>query len=135
MKIEKLIDLRIRMERVIAAYVARMGEDYLEDERGLNIISPAADVYVDGDRQIIFIETPALIETSVDIGYRNNMLIFRGEKKIPDHHNRKYLHLERNTGSYFKIVPLEHPEEEIKKIDFTYKYGVIKIAVTFGAQA
>ncbi len=131
MKIEKLIDLRLSMERVIANYVARMSEEYLEDEKGLNVISPATDTYLDGERQIIFIETPALEEKSVDISRRDGMLVFRGVKKVPSRHNRKYLHMERNTGDYLKLVPLEKGEENIADIEHSYKYGVVKITVTY----
>ncbi len=131
MNMERLIDLRVRMERVIANYVARVSEEYLEDERGLNVVAPAADTYLDGDRQIIFLETPALDERSVEITRREGMLVFRGLKKRPDQASRRYLHLERSTGDYLKIVPLERPEQDIVSIEHSYKHGVIKIVVLY----
>lgn len=131
MNMEKLIDLRTRMERVIANYVARVSEEYLEDERGLNVVAPAADTYLDGDRQIIFLETPALDERSVEITRREGMLIFRGVKRRPDQAGRRYLHLERSTGDYLKILPLERPEEDIVSVAHSYKHGVIKITIRY----
>ncbi len=131
MNVEKLIDLRIRMERVIANYVARVSEEYLEDERGLNVVAPAADTYLDGDRQIIFLETPALDEQSVEITRREGMLIFRGIKRKPDQTGRRYLHLERSAGDYLKILPLERPEEEVVSVEHSYRHGVIKITVLY----
>lgn len=132
MKVEKLLELKNRMERIIANYIAKMGEDYLEVEKSMNIISPPADIYLDGNRQIIFLETPGIVSSTVDISYRNGMLVFKAEKKKPEKLNRKYIHMERNIGNYFKIVPLEMGEKDITGIEHTYKYGVIKIEVSFG---
>ncbi len=131
MNMEKLIALRSRMERVIANYVARMSEEYLEDERGLNVVTPAADTYLDGNRQIVFLETPALDEQSIEVTCRDGMLLFRGVKRKPDLGGRHYLHLERSTGDYLKVLPLERPEQEIESVEHSYKYGVIKITVHY----
>lgn len=135
MKIERLIDLRLSMERVIAHYVARMSEEYIEDEKGLHVISPAADSYLDGDRQILFLETPALDGSTIEISHHNGMLVFRGSKKQPDRRGRRYLHMERATGDYLKVIPIEGKEEAIAGIEHSYRFGVVKIVVTFSEAA
>jgi len=131
MNMEKLIDLRSKMERIIANYVARISEEYLEEKKGLNIVSPPADTYLDGDRQIIFLETPSLDEKSIEITHRDGMILFRGIKKKPDHGKRRYLHLERGTGDYLKILPLERPKDEIITTECSYKHGVVKIVIIY----
>ena len=131
MNMEKLIDLRSRMERVIANYVARVNEEYLEEEKGLNVVAPAADTYLDGDRQIIFLETPALDERSVELSRRDGMLLFRGLKRKPNYGERHYFHLERGTGDYLKVLPLERADEDILSVKHSYRHGVVKITVLY----
>lgn len=135
MKVEKLLEMKSRMERIIANYIAKMGEDYAEGEEGVNIITPPADTYLDGVRQIMFIETPSMDMESVNISCKNNMLVFKADKVSAKTNKRKYLHMERSLGSYFKLVPLQKEEKDIEEIKFTYKYGVIKITVWYKEQS
>ncbi len=132
MKVEKLLELKKKMEIIIADYISRLGEEYSNENKDMNILCPVADIYEDDSRQIIFLETPALKTSSVNCSVQNNSVIFRGEKESQIEKPRKYLHMERSEGSYFKAVPLIS-EKAVTKIEHNYKYGVLKIIVHFGA--
>jgi HSP20 family molecular chaperone IbpA len=132
MKISKIQNIKSRFERLVANYISKMGEEYEEMENRNDILSPPSDVYMDLNRQLIFIETPALDLETVKIAHSDDTLTFKAEKTGPLKTNRHYIHMERSAGSYHKNVQLEKPGSEVKDINFTYKYGVIKITVTYG---
>ncbi len=132
MKVEKLVELRNMMEKVIDDYIARMGDEFVQEGEKVNVISPPMDIYEDGNRQIIFMETPSLQETSIQFHFKSGNLVFLGEKGRTDENGTNYLHMERSMGSYFKIVPLMKDEKLVEEVNHSYKLGVVKITVKYG---
>jgi len=125
-----LIELKGRMERILASFFMNFS-DRTSDET--NIITPPADSFFDENKQHVFLNTPSLNESTVSIAIRDNALMFQGEKISPvTDDDTVFTHMERNFGSYMKVVPLAKEEDEYSALTTTYTDGVFHIVVTFG---
>lgn len=131
MEIKRILELRARMEKALAAYLGGRGDNPFNN-RDIGYINPSADVYIDGRRQLIFIETPAMIEDSVKVDIIDDNLVFSSGKTVSRHTGRKYLQIERKIGSYTKRIPLAFKESEVVSVKHSYKLGVIKIEIEYG---
>jgi HSP20 family molecular chaperone IbpA len=131
MEIKRILDLRARIDKALAAYLGTNRQPQ-DDGRDVGYIDPCADVYTDGTRQLIFIETPDLIEDSIKIEVSDGSICFAGSKKITRHTGRKYLQIERKIGTFTKRVPLAFPDSKIVSMKNSYKLGVIKIEIEYG---
>lgn len=131
MEIKRIVELRSRLEKALVSYIER-NKKTLGDTKNIGFINPSSDIYIDGNRQLIFIETPAMIEDSVKIEVVDGNLIFSARKKITRHSGRKYLQIERKVGVFTKTVPLAFKEKKFSSIKHSYKLGVIKIEVEYG---
>ncbi len=130
MGISKLTELRAQIEKALLDYLK--GRNKLGDRsEKIGCLDPAMDVYLDGDRQLIFLETPAIIEDSIKIEVSDNTLSFSAEKKLDRPYDRKYLQMERPVGVYFKTIDLTK-KNRVNSISHTYKFGVIKIEIEYG---
>ena len=130
MRMNTLIELKGRMERILASFFMNFS-DRTSDET--NIITPPADSFLDEDRQHVFLNTPSLNESTVSIAIRDNSLMFQGEKVSPvTDGDTVFTHMERNFGSYMKVVPLAKEEDEYSALTTTYTDGVFHIVITFG---
>ena len=133
MEIKRILDLRARIDKALAGYFGANRQSR-DDGRDVGYIDPCADVYTDGGRQLIFIETPDLIEDSVKIEVSDGEICFTGSKKVTRHTGRKYLQIERKIGTFTKRVPLAVPGSDVVSIKNSYKLGVIKIEIEYGEQ-
>lgn len=130
MKIDTLIELKQRMEKIIASFFIHLDERVDED---MTIITPFGDSFFDGTQQHIFLDTPSLNESTIFLDVRDNTLLFQGEKSVekPDC-DTVFLHMERSFGSYLKLVPLAKEREEYSGCTTSYNDGVLHITVAFG---
>jgi len=131
MRVKKIVELRTRFEKAIANYVDSRDRMFEEDETP-GYVDPVADVYLDGDRQLIFIETPAMDEKSVVTEVQDDLIVVTAKKNVPRPAGRKYSQMERAIGTYQKKVSLAFRDREIENISHSYKFGVIKIEIIYG---
>lgn len=133
MRVKKIVELRTRFEKAIANYVDNRDRMFENDENP-GCIDPVADVYMDGNRQLVFVEAPAMDEKSVETEVKDDIMIFAAKKKMPRPAGRKYFQMERPVGMYMKKIPLAFRERRIEDICYSYKFGVIKIEIIFGGE-
>jgi HSP20 family molecular chaperone IbpA len=132
MEIKTIIDLKARFEKALIEYLKGTGK-MSEDPERVGYLDPSMDVYIDGNRQLIFLETPGVSEDSITTETEDGTLIVSCEKNLDRPYGRRYLQMERSVGIYFKTVPLEK-NRTVKSISHSYKYGVIKIVIEYGAK-
>ncbi|MCK5808929.1 Hsp20/alpha crystallin family protein [bacterium] len=125
-----LIELKGRMERILASFFMNFNERAGDDP---NIITPSADSFLDNNQQHIFLDLPSLNESSISLNIRDNSLLFQGEK-MTEHTDCDdvFVHIERNVGSYMKMIPLAKEEDEYSALSTAYTDGVLHIVITFG---
>ncbi len=133
MRVKKIVELRARFEKAIANYVDSRDRMF-EDDENPGYVDPVADVYMDGNRQLVFIETPAMDEKSVVTEVKDSEIVFYARKKMSRPAGRKYFQMERSVGMYMKRIPLAFRDREVKDICHSYKYGVIKIEIIYGGE-
>jgi len=129
--VKKIVELRARFEKAIANYVDNRDRVFEEDETP-GYVDPVADVYLDGNRQLIFIETPAMDEKSVVTEVKDDFIVVTAKKNTPRPAGRKYSQMERSVGTYLKKVSLAFRDRDVKEICHNYKFGVIKIEIIYG---
>ncbi len=130
MDINKLNELKARFEKALLEYLKGSGKLANDPER-VGYLDSSMDVYMDGNRQLVFLETPGITEDSITVELAGGNLIFSCEKLLDRPYGRKYLQMERSVGAYFKNIPLAK-ESPVKSIAHSYKYGVVKIEIEFG---
>jgi HSP20 family molecular chaperone IbpA len=130
MEINRLVELRARLEKALLEYLKGRERPHDDPER-VGYLDSSMDVYMDENRQLIFLETPGIIEDSIKIDISGNIVSFSAEKNLDRPYGRKYLQMERPVGTYFKAIPLTK-ESGVTSINHTYKYGVVKIVIEYG---
>lgn len=131
MEIRRILELRARIDKALASYLGAKKKSP-DSGRDVGYINPSADVYVDGNRQLIFIETPDLIEDSVKIDLADGSVCFTASKRITRHTERKYLQIERKIGTFTKRIPVAFQNRPVISMKNSYKLGVVKIDVEYG---
>jgi HSP20 family molecular chaperone IbpA len=131
MRIDKLIEFKDRMEHIIASFFMYFNER--QTNENTSMITPPGDSFLEGDNQHIFLDAPSLDEATISLNVRNNALLFRGEKTSQKtNSDTVFMHMERNFGSYMKMLPLAKDEEKYSGLTTTYSDGVLHITITFG---
>lgn len=133
MRVKKIVELRARFEKAIANYVDSRDRMFEEDENP-GYIDPVADVYLDGNRQLIFIETPAMDEKSVVTEVKDDVVVFSANKNTTRPAGRKYFQMERPIGMYLKEVALAFRDRKVEDVCYSYSFGVIKIEIKYGGE-
>lgn len=130
MRVKKIVELRARFEKAIANYVDSRDRMF-EDDENPGYIDPVADVYLDGNRQLIFIETPAMDEKSVITEVKGDVLVFSAKKSTSRPTGRRYSQMERPVGMYLKEVELAFRDRKVENVCHSYSSGVIKIEIKY----
>lgn len=130
MEIRRIIQLRARLEKALLTYLGSQGRSF-SLKKDMRFINPRMDVYTDGLRQLIFLETPAVNKDSIKIDVSGGSVVFSAEKKMARNADRKYIQIERSVGTFFKTVPFAFENMSIKNITYTYRLGVIKIEIEY----
>ncbi len=129
MRIGRVLDLRKRIERIIASFLVGFEEQGGEVS---DVITPPGDSFLDGNMQRVFLDTPALDERSVTLSIRDNNLIFQAQKVSGNTEHTLFLHMSRSSGTYMKVIPLAFEAETCTGFTTAYSDGVLRITVTFG---
>lgn len=133
MEIERIVQLRARLEKALLNYMDGKNK-ILHLQKDMRFVNPKSDVYIDGNRQLVFLETPAIVRDSIKTSVVGDEVIFSAEKIISRNSIRKYLQIERTVGTFMKSIPLVFRDRKIKNIDHSYKFGVVKIEIEYGDQ-
>lgn len=131
MKITKLVELKESIDKVVGRYISEIDDELSQKGQDLGIISPPVDIYIDKNRQIVFLETPGMDLDSVNITHKDNELYFKASKIKPIPCGRRYIKMDRIHGEYVKTCPINLQGRKIDNIEHTYKHGVVKITVMF----
>ncbi|WP_341808828.1 Hsp20/alpha crystallin family protein [Wolbachia endosymbiont (group E) of Neria commutata] len=92
---------------------------------------PACDFYETDKNYCLSMDLPGFSKESIDISMSGNNLIIKGEKKYENESSeeeKKYYHLERYYGSFYRSIELT-PNAEQDKISADFSNGVLKINI------
>ncbi len=90
---------------------------------------PAIDVAEEEDAIIVRAEVPGCKADDIDISVHGNVLTISGEKKMSEEKKEKgYYHVESSYGSFRREITLPTDVDQ-KKIDATYRDGVLAITL------
>ena len=78
---------------------------------------------------IVKVEMPGIRKEDIDVSIYRGSVRIRGEKRSPEHHERRFYHLmERAFGHFERILPL--PDNiEAADAEVSYQDGVITVIV------
>ena len=133
MEIRRIIQLRARLEKALLTYLSGRGRS-LSTKKDMRFINPGMDVYTDGLRQLIFLETPAVNKDSIKIEASGDTIVFSAEKKVSRNSDCKYIQIERSVGTFFKTIPLAFENVRVISINHTYRLGVVKIEIEYSGE-
>ena len=90
---------------------------------------PAIDVAEEEDAIIVRAEVPGCKADDIDISVHGNVLTISGEKKLSEEKKEKgYYHVESSYGSFRREITLPTDVDQ-KRIDATYRDGVLAITL------
>jgi HSP20 family protein len=70
---------------------------------------PAADLCELTDRYVLTVEVPGLLRSDVQVDYRDNSLVVRGQRPSPGCCPERYHQLERGHGRFSRAFRFSHP--------------------------
>ena len=90
---------------------------------------PSIDVK-EGEKDIVVkAELPGLEEKDIEILLADDALTIKGEKKEEkEDKGKNYYHMERTYGSFHRVIPLP-AEIDSKKVEATFKNGVLSVVL------
>ncbi|QPM69516.1 Hsp20/alpha crystallin family protein [Atribacter laminatus] len=87
---------------------------------------PVVDITEDENEIILWVDLPGVSQKEVDITINGDQLTLKGEKKLDQSNQRKYLRRERVIGPFSRTFQLNLPVET-EKISASYRDGVLEI--------
>jgi HSP20 family protein len=98
-------------------------------EAPLQAWSPRCDVTENDQQMSIKVDLPGVDPKDVDISFRDNILVVRGEKKEEhEEKNKNYHRMERFVGQFYREIPLP-PGTDPEKIAAASTNGVVTITI------
>lgn len=99
------------------------------------VLTPRIDVSETDKEVTVTAEMPGLDEKNIDISLERNSLIIRGEKQTEKKSKEKrYSQVERTYNSFYRAIPLPY-EVDDKKVNATYKKGILTVQLPISARA
>lgn len=130
---QDLISLQERMNRLF--------EQTLERSRGdregvvAGSWAPAVDMYETPDSIVLRAELPGLSRDDIDIQVRDNILTFKGERRLEKEvKGENYLRVERACGGFQRAFTLP-AAVQAEKIRAVFKDGVLDVNIPKGEEA
>jgi len=87
---------------------------------------PMVDITEDENEIVLWADLPGVSQKEVDIIINGDQLTLKGEKKLDQTNQRKYLRRERLVGPFSRTFQLNLPVET-EKISAAYRNGVLEI--------
>lgn len=135
------------MDNLLDSFQQRMNEMFEEFFRGFNVAMPGSieesfgafhpsiDVKEGETDIVVKADLPGLEEKDIDVLLTEDSLTIKGEKKAEKEDKAEnYYHLERTYGSFHRVIPLP-AEVDSKKVEATFKNGVLSIVLPKTAKA
>lgn len=95
-----------------------------------NTIWPEIDVTDSDEEMKVTAELAGISEKDVEITLERDSLVLKGEKKEEKEEKRKnYWRSERRFGSFHRVVPLPEGGVDEKKVQATFKDGVLTVTL------
>ena len=122
--------LRRQMDRLFDEFsdgfgLTPFGRGALEESWGG--YTPRVDLTEDEKAYTVTAELPGMDEKDVEVTLSDNALTLRGEKKHESEEKGKnFYRMERSYGSFQRVVPIP-AEVDDKKIEATFKKGVLTV--------
>lgn len=126
---DALLDIRKQMNRMFDDFFERpFGLSPFQGMSGaLGDFAPYMDVSETDKEITISAELPGIEPEDIHITLDQNTLSIRGEKKFEKEEKRQHFYqVERSYGSFHRLIDLPSEVDE-KKIDATFKRGVLKV--------
>ncbi|MFO7735976.1 MAG: Hsp20 family protein [bacterium] len=139
MRLENLLELRDRLNKLISRYTEKLEDINLRSSEYSPVIKPPMDVYSDGNRQLVYVETPDIIKKTLvfKMDTSSNSLTFSASKgnaeKKEKNHRRNYMNMDRKAGKYSRKIPLT-ADSSVSSVKHSYKLGVLKIEIIYKGQ-
>lgn len=89
----------------------------------------AAEMFDDGDKIVVRLESPGMDENDFELRIQNNYLVISGEKQIEREHKDGHYHVTECAYGFFeRAIPLpDGVLDDADKIIATYKKGVLRV--------
>ena len=89
--------------------------------------SPNVNVFEDKDHISIEADLPGMEQKNIEINIQNNVLTFKGERRIEREENQEgYLRVEKNYGVFSRSFDIP-ASVNAEKVSASYEKGVLKI--------
>jgi HSP20 family protein len=96
---------------------------------------PNMDLTEKSDLFVVKLEVPGIEPKDIEILFQNGLLTIRGEKKVEiEERDARNYRMERSFGTFVRNLRLPAPVEE-KKIEATFRNGVLAIELPKTAEA
>jgi HSP20 family protein len=103
------------------------GDYYNEEERGLAMWSPRADVTESKEQIMVKLDLPGIEEKDIQVTLENNVLTISGERKYEsDEKEENYQRMECFYGTFTRSFTLPRTVDA-EKIKANYKNGVLSL--------
>jgi len=104
-------------------------------DKSFGAFYPSIDVKEGETDIVVKAELPGMEEKDIDVLLTEDTLTIKGEKKEEkEDKDKNYYHLERTYGAFHRIIPLP-AEVDSKKVEATFKNGVLSIVLPKTAKA
>lgn len=87
---------------------------------------PMVDITEDENEIVLWVDLPGVSQKEVDITVNGDQLTLKGEKKLDQANQKKYLRRERLVGPFSRTFQLNLPVDT-EKILAAYRNGVLEI--------
>lgn len=95
----------------------------------LNNFNPEVNIKESKDSIVIEAELAGLKRDEIDIEFRGDHLVLRGDKKSFEEDSKDdYYHMERRYGSFYRAIPLDEKVDDTK-CDASFKDGLLTITL------
>lgn len=97
--------------------------------------SPCVDIQETDKAVEVYVDLPGMDEKDIQISLGDNILTISGEKKAEkEEKGKRYYHLERSYGSFYRSIPVPVEIDE-DKAEATFDKGVLKVVLPKTAEA
>ncbi len=104
-------------------------------EGELTAWSPSINVYEENDRIVMEAELPGMKKDQIEVSVQDHMLTVSGERtEEKEIKEDDYYRHERRYGAFSRSISLPSPVDS-KKIDASYKDGVLKLTIPKAEEA
>jgi HSP20 family protein len=102
---------------------------------GMEITTPAVDLYEEKDDIVVKAELPGLEKDQIEVNLSGNRLTIKGEKKQEEEVKKEgYYRSERSYGSFVRTLELP-TEVQTDKVKAAFKNGILEIRLPKSEEA